>query len=445
MLLATGTPQPILDFQSTAFATFTLLSPGAAAMDNRLLFQFASLQGTFPGAFIDVISGPRDIAFTPDGNLALVANAQSEDVMVFDAAAQVEVGLVRPTPTALIEGIVVDAAGAHAYLHGRNTHNIAVLDITEGSTEPSGGGLPNVVVDGDAIECFANGDPMAVDAGQGGDLRHGQRLFFTSNSADYAVTQNFWIACSTCHLEGQSDAVTWDFAQGPRDTPSNAGGPINTGFLFRQAVRNNVIDYDQTIRVEQGGFYHRNDPAQLPDLEAIADFTNYAIPIPQNPNLGPDGGLTSDQALGQQLFFQPTALLPPLPDGGLAPRCASCHSGPFYTDSGNGNPTLTLGPVVLTPPTSPGDSILLHDMTGLTCVTDGGSEAYLDQPSTDIDGGYRDPCQFDTPTLRGVFASAPYLHDGSAAQIVDAIASMPDVSDLDAGALAQLAAFVGTL
>ncbi|CAN5157736.1 hypothetical protein BH11MYX1_BH11MYX1_02010 [soil metagenome] len=44
-------------------------------------------------------------------------------------------------------------------------------------------------------------------------------------------------------MEGRSDQVTWLFAQGPRDTPSNAGGTVGTGLLFRTADRTQVADY----------------------------------------------------------------------------------------------------------------------------------------------------------------------------------------------------------
>ena len=401
LLLATGTAQPDLDFESTAFPTITWLAPGGGAMDHRLLFRPSSLL-TAPGSFTDSVSGPHDIAFTPDGKFALVAMAQSEDVMAFDAETGYEAALVRPTPSSLLEGILVDATGTHAYLQGRASHNVTVLDVSETGTSIS------VTVDGEPIECLGS-DPMP----QG--LRHGLRLFYSSNSAAFPLTQNFWMACATCHLEGQSDAVTWKFAQGPRDTPSNAGGPINTGFLFRQATRNDVVQYDITIRIEQGGSYDRTNPNQIADLQALADFTNYAIPFPQNPNLSPDGGLTPLQARGQSLF---------------AANCAQCHAGSFFTDSGKGNPTLDLdaGPVVL------------HDVG--TCVIDGG---YLDQTTDDIYGDPRTPCDFDTPTLRGIFASAPYLHDGSAATLADAVARMPASAELTDADRADLVAYLNTL
>jgi 6-phosphogluconolactonase (cycloisomerase 2 family) len=52
------------------------------------------------GAFTDSISGPRALAFSPDGKLLLMANSASEDVMVFDGTtgnvAVGELALIRP-------------------------------------------------------------------------------------------------------------------------------------------------------------------------------------------------------------------------------------------------------------------------------------------------------------------------------------------------------------
>jgi cytochrome c peroxidase len=85
-----------------------------------------------------------------------------------------------------------------------------------------------------------------------------------------------------------------------------------------------------------------------------------------------------------------------------------CHSGPAKTDSGSGNPTLDLEGVVL-----------LHDVG--TCVTSG---PWPDVTHDDIVGDPRAACAFDTPALRGLVDSAPYLHDGSAATLEDVLPSM---------------------
>ena len=151
------------------------------------------------------------------------------------------------------------------------------------------------------------------------------------------MTQDHWVACATCHLEGRSDAVTWLFAQGPRDTPTNAGGMLDTGFLFRTADRNQVQDYWKTIDVEQGGHFSITEPSQKPLLDAIAAYVNYALPAPIPPST--DEGHTIQGAALATARAQGEAVFNQL-------GCAGCHSGPAKTDSGSGNATLDLaGPI----------------------------------------------------------------------------------------------------
>ena len=377
LLSASQTPQPALTFDTAVFPTISRLPVAGGSPSSsdilawRILFQPpASLLGP-RGTFTDSVSGPRDLAFTPDGSIALVAMAQSEDVMVFDANTGDEIGLVRPTPAALPEGIAVDASGSHAYLHGRGSHDLTVLDIKRA------GGSVEVDVDGDSIECLAS-DPMPPA------LRRGFRLFYSANSAAFPITRAFWLACASCHPEGGTDAITWKLLQGPRDTPSLAGGLVHTGFLMRQALLDDVVQVDTLVRELQGGSYDRDDPSELPDLEALASFVNEAIPYPQNPNLAP-------ASQNGRTFF--------------AGHCADCHAGSYETDSGSGNPGLDLGGL-----------IVLHDVG--TCVTGG---AFPDRPAVDAVGRSHAACQFDTPTLRGIFATPPYFHDGSAPTLEQAV------------------------
>ncbi len=261
------------------------------------------------------------------------------------------------------------------------------------------------------------------------DLRLGQKLFYSANSDDVPITQNHWVACATCHLEGRSDAVTWLFEQGPRDTPTNAGGTLDTGFLFRTADRTQVQDYWKTIDVEQGGSFNIHNTSQVPLLDALADFVNYAIPTPVPPTTDP-----TLVARGAVVFDQV--------------GCAGCHVGPAKTDSGMGNAALAAGdatqalsgPIVTS--VTPG-GVLLHDVG--TCVTAG---PWPDAVHDDLDGDPRPSCAFDTPALRGLTDSAPYFHDGSAATLADVLPKMlqatvaagtpaPTLSDDDTNALVE--------
>jgi len=391
-LLATDTAQPELDFESTVFPALSLVDEHGT-VEQTLSTNAQDVPGV-NGAFADIVSGPRAIAFTHDGAYALVADQDSEDVLVVDAAAHVEVALVRPLPGHQPEGIVVSPDDRFAYVQQRNTNDVAVLDL-----DRSGGALA-VTVEPGTLTTVAS-DPMPAE------LRFGQHLFYSANSDEYPITRNHWVSCSSCHLEGRSDAVTWRFTQGPRDTPTNAGGVLGTGFLLRTADRNEVQDYWQTIDIEQGGTFDPNDPAYTPLLDAIAAYVNLGIPVPVPPKTDP-----TLVAKGAAVF--------------QSAGCAGCHSGPRFTDSGSGNPSLDLdGPVIL------------HDVG--TCVAGGD---FPDVAHEDIDGDGRAACAFDTPSLTGVASTPPYMHDGSAPTLKDAVDRMLAPSNAQGMSAADEAALV---
>jgi DNA-binding beta-propeller fold protein YncE/cytochrome c peroxidase len=389
LMLGTDTPQPALDFQETVFPSLSILDTSGNQL-ARLSVQANPGDGE---AFGDVVSGPHALAFSDDGALAFVADSDSEDILVVDAEHRFEVEVIRPLPGHTPEGIVW--ADGEIYVQERNTEDIAVFRVTQGDAGVS------VVADGVPFATIAS-DPMPAN------LRLGQQLFYSANSDDFPLTQNHWVACASCHLEGRSDAVTWLFAQGPRDTPTNAGGLLDTGFLFRTADRAQVQDYWRTINVEQGGHFNIADPSQQPLLDALTAYVNFAIPVPVAPSTDSSHtirgqALATLRAQGQRTFEQI--------------GCSICHTGPAKTDSAAGNPTLDLaGPVVssLTP-----GGVLLHDVG--TCVTSG---AFPDVAHEDILGDARGACAFDTPALRGLSDSAPYLHDGSAATLEAVVSVM---------------------
>ncbi|HMG21547.1 MAG TPA: hypothetical protein VK607_09535, partial [Kofleriaceae bacterium] len=402
LLLGTDTAQPELDFESTVFPAVSIVRAGGR-FRTTLSIDAQDVPGS-DGAFGDVVSGPHAIGFTPDGAYALVVDASSEDVLAIDARTGVEAALLRPLPGHQPEGIAVAPDGSVAYIDERNTGDVAVVRIDRGAAPAPGLALG---VDGPPIPRFAV-DPMPPA------LRLGQHLFSSANSDEYPITQNHWVACASCHLEGRSDAVTWRFLQGPRDTPSNAGGMRDTGFLFRTAARTRVQDYWHTIQDEQGGALDPAADAAL--LDALAAYVDLGFPLPVPP--------TTDPALvaqGRAIFERADV------------GCATCHGGPRFTDSGQGNPALDLG-----------GEIRLHDVG--TCVTTG---AWPDAASADLAGHPRTACAFDTPSLSGVAASAPYLHDGSAPTLHDVLertrGTMGDISSLSPGEEAALVEYLRSL
>jgi YVTN family beta-propeller protein len=389
LMLGTDTSQPTLEFDNTVFPSLSLLD-GSGAQLARLSVQANPGDGE---AFGDVVSGPHALAFSGDGTLAFVVDTDSEDVLIVDAAARVETQLVRPLPGHMPEGVVwVDG---EIYVQERSSEDIAVFRISVGDAGVSAD------ADGQPFPSIAS-DPMPAT------LRLGQQLFYSANSDDLPLTQNHWVACASCHVEGRSDAVTWRFAQGPRDTPTNAGGLLDTGFLFRTADRTQVQDYWRTIDIEQGGHFDIANASQKPLLDALAAYVNYAIPAPVPPSTDVTHSVRGDvldalRMQGEGVF--------------LGTGCHNCHSGNAKTDSGAGNANLDLTGAVVSTVTQGG--VILHDVG--TCVTSGD---WPDVDHQDIDGDPRTACAFDTPALRGLVDSAPYLHDGSAATLDDVLPSM---------------------
>jgi DNA-binding beta-propeller fold protein YncE len=393
VMLASSTPQPSLDFNTTVFPAISIL--GSSGKRTALLTVSVADGGPSEGgsgvggAFGDVVSGPQSITFSPDGRFAFVVDANSEDVLVIDAKRRVEAQLVRPLPGHWPIGAVFSPDGK-LYVAERNTEDLVVLDVAEG-TEPDasigqdasiGVGI-SVVVEGSSIPTLSH-DPMPAQ------YRSGQQIFNSANSDEMPITQNHWMACATCHIEQRTDAITWRFAAGPRDTPSNAGGMIGAGFLMHTADRRQVSDYWRTIDEEQGGEFGLN-VAQIPLLDALEAYVNHAIPIPVPPTT--DASLV---ARGKEVF-----------EGSLG--CTRCHSGPRRTDSGTSNPNLNLAGPEVTTPTLGG--VLVHDVG--TC----NKGVYPDVSHSDMNGDPRDACLFATPFLEGLWDSAPYMHDGSAATL----------------------------
>ena len=166
---------------------------------------------------------------------------------------------------------------------------------------------------------------------------------------------------------------------------------IDTGFLFRTGDRSRVQDYWKTIDVEQGGTSSTPGGSQEPLLDALAHYVNYAIPIPVPP-------ADSTRCRSRAAMRSSTA--------SAARRATSVRR--------------RRTPGRATPPSIWRGRVLLHDVG--TCVTTGRGPTRRSPTRTAIRAI---ACAFDTPTLRGLSDSAPYLHDGSAATLEDVFRLAP--------------------
>lgn len=215
----------------------------------------------------------------------------------------------------------------------------------------------------------------------------GKVLFST---AKYPLTRARWIACSSCHPDGHSDYRVWKNPEGLRRTPPLLG-LAHTHPLHWSADRDESQDFEYTIRgrLMQGagllgerirskrGFeaveLEEKTGGRSKDLDALAIYTN-SFTFTLSPHIAAPGKLTAAAERGKKVFFDDKV------------GCATCHSGPYYSDS-----TLT-------------KPFKLHDVgTG------------TDDPLEKMGPRY------DTPTLLGVYRAGPYLHHGTAKTLLDVL------------------------
>ncbi|WP_139492010.1 cytochrome D1 domain-containing protein [Brevibacillus dissolubilis] len=384
-----------IQFESTIFPTVSIVDTAKKAEqadERKHLFQQINITNTKNET--EIVSNPADVAFLPDASKAFVVLGGSEDLLTFDLKRGGKAThLLRRIPGDNPRGMVLSPDGQTLYVHNAMSHDL--VTIATGGNDP----YKKPQVDGDAISLISE-DPLPVD------VRAGKRIFFSANSDEYAadITGKNWMSCASCHFDGEINGLTLQTPKGPRNTPSNVLA-TKTGLMTWDGGRDEFADYLHTVQDEMGGMM-KFDPTQpLPpdvqlmydQLEAYLDHVD-TFPVPKSPYRQPDGQLTAQAALGEELF------------NGKA-GCITCHATDTdFTDSPKAVDAKT-GELTTA------NTAFIHDVGT-------GTKADVGNPKGDGRGHYQNPRKpgfFDTPTLRGVWATAPYLHDGSAQTIYDVL------------------------
>jgi len=218
----------------------------------------------------------------------------------------------------------------------------------------------------------------------------GKQIFY--NSRDVRMTKENYISCATCHIDGGEDGRVFDFAnrgEGKRNTITLHGrrgtghGPVHWTGNFDE-----IQDFEHDMRGPFSGtgfiddaLFNQGtvnqslgDPKKgfSADLDTLADYVTSLDRVPDSPYRNPDGTLTESGQRGKKIYERL--------------NCSTCHSGPDYTDSALNK---------------------LHDVGTTTMFS--GSRMGGDLPG------------FDTPTLKGVWHTPPYFHDGSAKSLHDTL------------------------
>ena len=351
--------------------------------------------------------GAVSVRFSPRGDYAFVALQGSNAIDVLDAYSGDLVTSLENVGRAP-QGLVFTADGGKLFIHSWLTRSVLVYDVS------------SIINPGSQRAKFLADIPVVADQLLSPQVLEGKRVFY--NSADARMSRHQYLSCASCHLDSREDGRTWDRTaegEGLRNTISllSRGRPEH-GRIHWTANFDEIQDFEHDVRTMFGGLGFITD-AELavgtrdlplgdpktglaPELDALAAYMTSLAELPPSPYRNPDGTLTQDAIAGKAIFQQL--------------NCAACHNGPIYTDSPQG---------------------LLHDIGGLK-VTSG---RRLGLPLLGL----------DTPSLVGLWLSAPYLHDGSAATLenllMDQLPGSPhgDIAPLllnNPSALAQLTSYL---
>jgi large repetitive protein len=372
-----------LNFQSTvrAIASRIDLSAGAEVSSSRVDLDNASLASA--------------AAFDPFGNYLFVALETSREVALVDVQGHYEI--FRINVGRAPQGLAISNDGRRLYVNNFMDRTVGVFDLSRLMDL----GESNVPL----IATLSAVSSEALSA----QVLTGKQFFY--DARDTRLAQDAYLSCASCHNDGGTDGRTWDFTgqgEGLRNTINLRGRAGAQGFQHWSGNFDEVQDFEGQIRALAGGTGlmsnaefntgTRSQPlgdtkAGLnADLDALAAYVASLSTFPASPRRNADGSLTAAATAGREVF--------------RTANCAQCHNGAAFTNSAAGN---------------------LRDIG--TLKPSSGNR--LGAPLTGI----------DVPTLRDVWDTAPYLHDGSAPTLTAAVLAHAGVT-VSGADLANLVAYV---
>ncbi|MEM7258018.1 MAG: hypothetical protein AAF404_11585, partial [Pseudomonadota bacterium] len=350
-------------------------------------------------------SQPTAVAYGSTGNFLFVVHEASRlleviDVYTDDTVFSTEVGFAP-------RGVALSSDGNRLYVDNYLSRSVSVFDVSE---------LMHGVSDN--IELLFEATTVTTEV-LPAQVLEGKRLFH--DSGDAALSGQKYISCATCHSEMGHDGRTWDFSdagEGLRNTIDLRGrAGTGHGNVHWSANFDEIHDFENDIReifdgtglltdpqYEQTiGILDSNNPkAGLSGrLDALNAFVASLVDFGLSPYRNNDGTLTVAAQSGKEVFRRA--------------NCAQCHSGDSFTDSALER---------------------FHNIGTVDADTGG-------RLGRALPGG-----GLDTPTLRGLWHGAPYLHDGSAGTLEAAILAHTDesvgfdVNTLTAGEIVNLTAYL---
>jgi hypothetical protein len=320
---------------------------------------------------IDNRSLPAGVAFSPLGDLAYVLHQGSSWVGIFDAYQIQDLSGIKDIGKAP-DGLAFSNDGK-LFVNSFLTREVFVYDLTASLASRDHQAPPPLTR-----------IPSVGEEVLSAELLLGKQVF--NDAADKRMSEIGYMSCATCHFDGLSDGQVWDFTdrgEGLRNTKSLLGfGAPGQGRIHWTANFDELQDFERDIRESLGGtgfmsqadWLSHQDVFGAPsagtsvELDALARYVLSLDQAPRSPFRNSDGSFSAAARRGREAFARA--------------GCPQCHAPPTFTNSDGGS---------------------LHDV-GTQLATSG------QRLGQELSG-------FDTPTLKGLWQSAPYLHDGRAATL----------------------------
>jgi YVTN family beta-propeller protein len=270
-------------------------------------------------------------------------------------------------------GIAILANGRRAYVANHVSGNVSVVNLLT-DTVIKVVQTANLAPPGSLAERIAVGAEMFFST-----RGHFNRPPGTTVSTDERLSSEGWQGCASCHFNGWSDGVVWQFASGPRKSV-NLAGSFNPRRRAQQKILNysgifdGVHDFDLNIRTVSSVNLAAPVPCQTPPPATSNFDPNHGLLIGDNGDIDfPPcviNQFTKDNANREEVTVNPvgpTAAVPALtalkqwvqfavrvPNGPLnsseiaggvpvadinagralfGQQCASCHGGGLWSRS----------------------------------------------------------------------------------------------------------------
>jgi|GEM_PF-870429 len=332
--------------------------------------------------------------FHPSGVYVFVSLETSRQVAVINALTGSE--LFRVEVGNAPQGLTLSADGTRLFVQNFMDRSLSAIDLGPLVTNGEFKSTPLATVALVTTEKLAS------------NVLLGKKLFY--DARDTRLAKDAYLSCASCHADGADDGRVWDFTgmgEGLRNTISLVGRGGGQGRLHWSANFDEVQDFEGQIRSFAVGtgllpdaVFSAGTRSQSlgdakaglsTDLDALAAYVK-SLSRPTPSPFRSTTGLTPAGAAGRELF--------------ASRGCVSCHYGSTFSNE-DASELKNIGTVR---PSS--GQRLFGPLLGI-----------------------------DVPSLRDAFASAPYLHDGSASTLSEAITAHQGVT-LSETELTQIVEFV---